>query len=137
MRIDGIDIEMFAPCGMNCTVCYRHCHTRKTRKPCGGCMRESKGKPEHCRKCRIKDCVQTKEITHCYQCGDFPCKLIKKLERSYNSRYDENLVENSEIVKEKGVLYFMRTHIRRYTCTECGGIISLHDKICSECRKEV
>lgn len=85
MRIGSIDIEMFAPCGMNCTVCYKHCHTRKIQKPCSGCMQENKSKPVHCRKCRIKDCVQLKEITYCYQCGDFPCRLIRNLEKSYNN----------------------------------------------------
>ena len=59
-----IDTEMFAPCGMNCMVCYKHCYTKKTKQPCGGCMVESKGKPEHCRKCKIKDCVQSKGITY-------------------------------------------------------------------------
>ena len=107
MRIGSIDIEMFAPCGMNCTVCYKHCHTRKIQKPCSGCMQENKSKPVHCRKCRIKDCVQLKEITYCYQCGDFPCRLIRNLEKSYNSRYEESLVENSEIVKGNGVFYFI------------------------------
>lgn len=107
MRIGSIDIEMFAPCGMNCTVCYKHCHTRKIQKPCSGCMQENKSKPVHCRKCRIKDCVQLKEITYCYQCGDFPCRLIRNLERSYNSRYKESPVENSEIVKGNGVFYFI------------------------------
>ena len=107
MRIGSIDIEMFAPCGMNCTVCYKHCHTRKIQKPCSGCMQENKSKPVHCRKCRIKDCVQLKEITYYYQCGDFPCRLIRNLERSYNSRYKESPVENSEIVKGNGVFYFI------------------------------
>ena len=40
MRIDCIDIEMLAPCGMNCMVCHKHCHTRKTQKTCVGCTRE-------------------------------------------------------------------------------------------------
>lgn len=57
MRIDCIDIEMFAPRGMNCMVCHKHCHTRKTQ---------------------------------------------------------------------------IETHSARYTCTECGGIVSLHDKVCIE-----
>lgn len=48
-----------------------------------------------------------KEITYYYQCGDFPCRLIRNLERSYNSRYKESPVENSEIVKGNGVFYFI------------------------------
>lgn len=50
MRIDCIDIEMLAPCGMNCMVCHKHCQAEKTQKTCVGCTREGKGRPEHCRK---------------------------------------------------------------------------------------
>lgn len=42
---------MFALCGMNCKVCYKHCYHKK---PCDGCLNSDKGKPEHCRKCKIK-----------------------------------------------------------------------------------
>lgn len=130
-----INTEMFAPCGMNCMVCYKHCYTKKTRQPCGGCMTESKGKPEHCRKCKIKNCVQLKGIAYCYECSDFPCKLIKNLEKSYNQRYDESLVKNSIIVKEHSISQLMELHSIKYCCSKCGGVISLHDKVCSECEE--
>lgn len=132
-----IETEMFAPCGMNCMVCYKHCYTKKAKQPCGGCMIEGKGKPGHCRKCGIKDCVQSKGITYCHECGDFPCKLIKDLERSYNKRYNESLIGNSKIVMRKGISHLMGVHIPKYACPECGGIISLHDKVCTECGKEI
>ncbi|WP_406241819.1 DUF3795 domain-containing protein [Tissierella carlieri] len=130
-----INTEMFAPCGMNCMVCYKHCYTKKTRQPCGGCMTESKGKPEHCRKCNIKNCVQLKGIAYCYECSDFPCKLIKNLEKSYNQRYDESLVKNSIIVKKHSISQLMELHSIKYCCSKCGGVISLHDKVCSECEE--
>lgn len=131
-----IDTDMFAPCGMNCMVCYKHCYTKKTRQPCGGCMTESKGKPEHCRKCKIKDCVQSKDFTYCFACSDFPCKQIKNLEKSYNQRYSESLIENSKVAKEHGIPKLMEMHLQRYCCSECGGIISLHDRVCTECGKK-
>lgn len=132
-----IDTEMFAPCGMNCMVCYKHCYTKKTKQPCGGCMVESKGKPEHCRKCKIKDCVQSKGITYCYECNEFPCKLIKNLERSYKKRYGVSLVENSQIVKENDIPFLLKIHSEKYCCPKCGGTISIHDKVCSDCQKPV
>ncbi len=128
-----IDTEMFAPCGMNCMVCYKHCYT----KPCEGCMAENKGKTKHCCKCKIKDCVQSKGLTYCLECSDFPCKLIQTLERSYNQRYCESLIENSKIVKEHGIPQLMEMHSQKYYCLECGGIISLHDKVCTECGKKI
>ncbi|MDF2474136.1 MAG: hypothetical protein K0R21_1918 [Anaerocolumna sp.] len=54
---DIIDISMFAPCGMNCMVCYKHCYRKNS---CAGCLNSDTEKPEHCRKCKIKDCIKGK-----------------------------------------------------------------------------
>ena len=43
MSKETIDVGMFAPCGMNCKVCYKHCYHKKT---CAGCLNSDKGKPE-------------------------------------------------------------------------------------------
>ena len=135
MRMPGkIESDMFAPCGMNCMVCYKHCYHKK---PCAGCLNSDRGKPEHCRKCRIKDCTAGKNITYCYECSDFPCKQIKSLEKSYNSRYHASLLENSNDVKEHGMEVLLEKHRRKYKCPNCGGIISLHDAECSECQHKI
>lgn len=78
MPKESIDTIMFAPCGMNCMVCYKHCYHKK---PCAGCLNGDTGKPEHCRKCKIKDCVCQKGLFYCFECFNFPCKLIKNLEK--------------------------------------------------------
>lgn len=67
MPKENIDTVMFAPCGMNCMVCYKHCYHKK---PCAGCL-------------------------------------------------------NSDMEKQK----------EKYTCSQCGGIISIHDRECSECQE--
>lgn len=132
-----IDTQMFAPCGMNCMVCYKHCYTKRTRSPCSGCIADGTGKPKHCRDCKIKSCTIGKGITYCFDCMDFPCKLIKNLEKSYNKRYEESLIESSIIAKTQGIEHLMRLHNEKYRCPQCGGILSLHDKVCSECEKKV
>lgn len=126
-----IGTEFFAPCGMNCMVCYKHCYVNK---PCAGCLPGDDGKPEHCRKCKIKDCVRDKNLTYCFECVFFPCQLIKNLEKSYNQRYSASLVQNSLFVRENGLVAFMEQQLKRYTCPSCGGVISLHDRECSECQ---
>lgn len=128
---DKIEVTMFAPCGMNCMVCYKHCYHKK---PCDGCLNSDIGKPEHCRKCKIKDCVKEKNISYCFECSMYPCKQIKLLEKSYNSRYGVSLMNNSSKVKEIGLVKFMILQQREYTCSDCGGIISIHDRECSECQ---
>lgn len=130
MPQEKLDEIMFAPCGMNCVVCYRHCYHKKS---CEGCLNGDKGKPEHCRKCKIKDCVKEKGLTYCLECIDFPCKRLKYLEKSYRTRYGASLRDNSRFVKEKGLSEFMERQKREYMCPDCGGIISLHDSECSEC----
>lgn len=128
---DKIETTMFAPCGMNCLVCYKHCYHKK---PCAGCLNGDNGKPEHCRKCKIKDCVKEKEFSHCFECTEYPCKQIISLEKSYNSRYNASLVKNSSTAKEIGLVEFMKFQQKEYTCSVCGGIISIHDAECSECQ---
>ena len=126
-----IDPVMFAPCGMDCLVCYKHCYHKK---PCVGCLKGDQGKPEHCRKCSIKDCVAAREITYCFECPQYPCKPLKRLEKSYNSRYDASLMDNSRMVKDQGMTAFWEQQKAKYTCPECGGVLSIHDAKCSECQ---
>ena len=131
---ENIDTNMFAPCGMNCNVCYKHCYHKK---PCAGCLSSDTGKPEHCRKCKIKDCIKEKALSYCFECSEYPCKLIKNLEKSYNKRYQASLIENSCFVQEQGLDCFMKQQKEKYTCPKCGGIISIHDKECSECQEKM
>ena len=114
MKESDIETIMFAPCGMNCKVCYKHCYHKK---PCDGCLKSDRGKPEHCRRCKIKDCVKARDLSYCYACSDYPCKLIKNLEKSYKKRYQASLMENSEIVKNQGLEVFMEQQKKKYTCS--------------------
>lgn len=131
LKIENI---MFAPCGINCMVCYKHCNSKK---PCPGCLLGDLNKPEHCRNCNKKECAKVKGYTHCFQCEDFPCKLVKNLEKSYNKRYHESLIRNSLMVKEKGIDAFMASESKKWVCPGCSGVISLHDGECSECQRKI
>ena len=128
-----IEDSMLAPCGMNCAVCYRHVGVFKRTKPCEGCLKGDLGKPEHCRSCNIKTCAQEKGYVRCLECADFPCKLIKNLEKSYNKRYNASLVENSRTAQKEGMAAFLEQDRVKWTCAKCGGAFSLHDGACSEC----
>ena len=123
MSKEKIDISMFAPCGMNCKVCYKHCYNKK---PCSGCLNSDKGKPEHCRKCKIKDCIKGKSLSYCFECAEYPCKLIKNLEKSYNKRYQASLIENSRFVQGHGLEHFMEQQKIKYTCPKFRSRRRLH-----------
>lgn len=125
-----IDAQLFAPCGIDCMVCYKHC---LTKKPCPGCLVGDSGKPAHCRVCRIKTCATEKGVTYCFACADFPCKFIKNLEKSYNQRYDESLVANSILAQTQGIGQVLELHQQKYRCSHCGGVVSMHDTVCTDC----
>lgn len=102
-----------------------------------GCLNSDMGKPEHCRKCRIKNCIRDRGGPNCFECSAYPCKLIKNLEKSYNERYQASLIENSKFVRQHGLEMFMVKQKEKYTCPKCGGIISIHDRECSECQEKM
>lgn len=55
----------------------------------------------------MKDCVEKRRITYCFEYLEYPCKQIKGLEKSYNTRYHTSLMENSQMVKEQGMAGFL------------------------------
>lgn len=130
---EKIDKLLFAPCGINCMVCYVHL---KDKKPCCGCLVDGTNKPERCKMCKIKTCAQEKGTTYCFECPEYPCREIKNLEKSYKKRYNTSLIENSKHVKEKGLTTFQESEREKWMCRICSGTISLHDAECSDCKNK-
>ncbi len=127
-----IDPEMLAPCGINCAVCYRYLG----KKPCAGCRADTDTAQQHIRRCKIKNCAGESGLSHCFLCAKFPCGLIKNLDKRYKTRYGVSLAENGLAAKEMGIAHALAKQLEAYTCTACGGVISMHDGICSQCKTE-
>ena len=129
-----IETMMFTPCGMDCMVCYIHL---KKKKPCGGCLGDENNKTERCKSCEIKDCAHKRGYIYCFSCDEFPCKRINNLDKSYLKRYQVSIIGNSRAICDAGFESFFIMEKERWICSECEGVVSLHDKICSECGKRV
>ena len=127
---EAISATMLAPCGINCGVCYVHL---KNKKPCLGCRGEDEAQPAHCRVCKIKTCAMEQGVHFCSQCASFPCKTIKQLDKSYRQRYQVSLIDNALRLQALGTDSFLFEERAKWLCAECGGVISLHDRFCSEC----
>ena len=126
----SIDPRMIAPCGMNCAVCYVHL---RDKKPCQGCLGADVHKPNHCRACKIKACADEKGVAYCFACADFPCPTIKRMDKSYRARYQVSLIDYGRAIKVDGMEAFLAAQVAQWTCPHCGGAISLHDRVCSDC----
>ena len=124
-----ISVTMLAPCGMNCAVCYAHL---RKKKPCLGCRGSDESKPKHCRQCRIYNCAQDYGVDFCVDCPVFPCAVIKRLDKSYRQRYQVSLIDNALRLRVVGAEQYLLEERKKWQCA-CGGIISLHDRVCSEC----
>jgi rubrerythrin len=62
-----------------------------------------------------------------------PCSSIKRLDKSYRQRYQVSLIDNSIRIKTVGAKQHLLEEKEKWACPQCGGIISLHDRVCSEC----
>ncbi len=128
-----ITSRLIAPCGMNCGVCIGHL---RDKNRCLGCREMSEGKPESCRKCTIMNCKirSDKEMPFCSdKCEEFPCTRLKNLDKRYKAKYKMSMLENLENIKKFGVAKFVESEKKRWKCTRCGGLVSVHRDCCLEC----
>jgi len=125
---------MLAPCGLTCAACYAHVRKKNS---CPGCNGDVAAKPGYCNRCKIKTCAESRGIAFCFKCESFPCALVKQIDKRYRLRYNISLIENGVRAKTVGVKQHLREEKEKWTCPECGGVVSLHSKICSECGRDL
>ncbi|HEX7714062.1 MAG TPA: pyridoxamine 5'-phosphate oxidase family protein [Bacillota bacterium] len=68
-------------CGLLCSEC-----DFRERCNCGGCI-ATQGRPYH-GECRLAVCCQSKGLTHCGECSDFPCALLNEF--AYDQEHGDN-----------------------------------------------
>jgi hypothetical protein len=73
------------------------------------------------------------EIGYCYECSDFPCEHLIKLDAVYRKRYKMSMIENLEYIRDYGMDAFLKQQQKTYRCSDCGGVICVHNEICYSC----
>jgi Protein of unknown function (DUF3795) len=131
--------QLIAPCGMNCGVCASYLAMKNDLKKkgfgktsCTGCLPRGKG-CFYRRQC-VK--IDKRDVRFCNECPDFPCRIIKNLDKRYRTFYHMSMIENLEFIKTNGIDKFLEKETARWKCTECGGVISCHNGICYNCGLE-
>lgn len=127
---------LIAPCGMNCGLCIGHL---REKKPCGGCFKkDDENKPIHCRSCIIVNCesLDKTDSGFCYDCEQYPCTRLKRLEKRYRTSYGMSMIENLAFIQNQGLENFLRNEEIRWTCTECGSGLCVHRDFCLNCESE-
>jgi hypothetical protein len=78
--------------------------------------------------------VKAKEhVDYCFECKDFPCGVLTKLDQTYKKKYDMSLIENLNNIKAMGMDKYLETEQQKWKCPTCGGIICVHTKTCYSC----
>ena len=134
VKKDSYTEELIAPCGMNCRICigyFGYTVSGKRRKmKCIGCRPRDKScafLKKYCKK------LTKKEVEYCYECSDFPCFHLEKLDTMYQKRYNMSMIENLKYIRDFGMEKFLKQQEKRYKCPECGGVICVHNGICYSC----
>jgi hypothetical protein len=128
--------ELIAQCGMNCNICYAYL---REKKKCPGCRFFNEIEPVSIVRCKIRNCeiIKMGKIDYCYECKEYPCKILKNLDKRYRTKYNMSEIENLNFIYEYGVDKFIENEVLKWTCIKCNGTINVHRKVCSKCGEEI
>jgi len=129
--------ELIAPCGMNCALCSGYLAAKNEvknkgiRMPyCAGCRPRNK-------QCAFlkKRCAKllSNKVNYCFECDDFPCENLVKLDKRYRTFFRMSMIENLQCIKEQGIAQFIEQDMTKWKCPSCGETISCHNGICFSC----
>ena len=138
VKKDKYTEDLIAPCGMNCRICLGYfgylASGKKRKMKCIGCKPRDKScafLKKFCKK------LTKKEINYCFECADFPCKHLEKLDSGYRNRYNMSMIENLDYIRDNGIDKFLKRQEEKYKCSECGGVICVHNGKCYSCGKQI
>ena len=131
-----IPINLIAPCGMNCRLCWGYIRENNT---CPGCRRinsQDSQKSKYRNRCKIKNCEQIAKgkIKYCSdKCDRYPCARLQQLDKRYRTKYGMSMIDNLKMINESGIRHFIRNEKVKWVCPECGEMICVHKPTCLSC----
>ena len=141
MAPDTEQSSLIAPCGMNCALCSAYqAETLDLKKKgirwtcCPGCIPRG----EHCLHMRSScEIIGNGRVRFCYECADFPCARLKRLDKRYRTKYNMSMIENLLMIREQGMEAFLSAQAAKWTCPTCGEqLITCHRNLCLRCDLE-
>jgi hypothetical protein len=120
--VERINEDLIAPCGMNCGVCLAYL---REKNKCHGCREAEKNKPKTRVSCRIRICSKRKG-KYCFECTEFPCQRLRRLDKRYRTRYGMSEIENLEFIRLKGINSFVESERKRWQSSK--GLLCVHNR---------
>jgi hypothetical protein len=129
--------ELIAPCGMNCAVCSGYLALKHDVKSKGIRMPYCQGCRPRDKKCAFlkKRCelLLDNKVRFCYECNDFPCERLRRIDKRYQTHFRMSLIENLESIRGNGLSEFLKKEEEKWQCLKCGETICCHNGICFNC----
>lgn len=127
--------ELIAPCGMNCAICSRYlAHVNNIkRSQCIGCRPRNARCTYLFAKCTGINHTVKEDAVFCFKCDRYPCMQIRRIDDRYRNNYKMSMIENLELIQQKGISRFIQEQYEKYRCKKCGGLISIHNRKCFHC----
>ena len=130
-----ISEELIAPCGMNCALCSRYLAyvNNLKRSQCVGCRTRDEKCTYLFAKCTGINHTAKGNAPFCFECNQYPCKQINRIDNRYRKNYKMSMKDNLEFIQKKGMGKFIQEQYKRYRCSTCDGLISIHNRKCFKC----
>ena len=131
-----IPINLIAPCGMNCRLCWGYIREKNT---CPGCLRidnKESQKSKYRTTCKIRNCekINGGKTKYCSgSCDSFPCARLNRLDKRYRTKYGMSMIDNLKMINEFGIRHFIQNEKQKWICPECGEMICVHRAACLSC----
>ena len=129
--------ELIAPCGMNCAICSAYLARQYDVKSqgigmpyCSGCRPRGKNCAFLKKKCEL---LLSGTVKYCYECNDFPCQRLSRIDARYRKHYRMSMIENLEYIRDNSINQFLEKEQEKWKCPVCGGVISCHNGVCFNC----
>jgi hypothetical protein len=131
---------LIAPCGMNCGLCSSYLAMEHDLKKkgvhktyCAGCRPRGKNCAFMKKSCEL---LGNGLVRFCYECADFPCRRLKRLDKRYRTKYHMSMIENLEYIRDRGMVAFLERETEKWRCPDCGGVVCCHNGVCFSCGLE-
>jgi hypothetical protein len=153
--------DLMAPCGLYCGACGVYIATRDDNakfrevmgnlygtKPeetaCLGCMQSDPPKKMYgyCASCAIRDCVKSRGLYSCHQCGDWPCNRIEDFPFATGRNVMKRAIPEwrKQVAAHgdaEGSVEWARSECERYHCPSCGSPLFRGAQKCRTCKTPV
>lgn len=133
--------NLIAPCGMNCSLCVAYQMKKGdlkkqgfNRKYCPGCIPRGENCTHMGDRCEL---LKNGRVRFCYECGDFPCKRLKGLDKRYRTKYHMSMIKNLQALQKNGMVAFLESEKKQWACPKCGEPICCHNGLCLHCDLEI